>query len=172
MRLDISALYKLHRKELVNHLLRIVKCPETAEDLVQESYMILARAADDVVVDHPRGFLYRTAGNLALDHLRHSKVVERHVQTELQADEIHHPSVEQEVSRVQWQGMLRQVIDELPPRCRDVFVLHKLHGMSYREVARRLEISESAVEKHIIKGLMHCRKRLGTQFSQPQPKNS
>ena len=54
MSLDISALYELHRKELVNHLLRIVKCPETAQDLVQESYMILARTADKAAVEHPR----------------------------------------------------------------------------------------------------------------------
>jgi RNA polymerase sigma-70 factor (ECF subfamily) len=154
--------------ELVNHLLRIVKCPETAQDLVQESYMILARTADDAVVDHPRGFLYRTAGNLALDHLRHNKIVARHVEAELANDTATQSSVESEFSKAQWQTLLHQAIDELPPRCRDVFILHKIRGLSYREVTTMLAISESAVEKHIIKGLLHCRKRLGGHFNFPQ----
>jgi RNA polymerase sigma-70 factor (ECF subfamily) len=167
MSLDISALYQLYRKELINHLLRIVKCPETAQDLVQESYIILTRTAADVAIDHPRGFLYRTAGNLALDHLRHNKVVERHLETEQIADEAELPSVESDVSKAQWQALLHQTITELPPRCRDVFILHKIRGLSYREVARMLDITESAVEKHIIKGLQHCRHRLGQHFNIP-----
>jgi RNA polymerase sigma factor (sigma-70 family) len=167
MKLDINALYTLHRKELVNHLLRIVKCPETAQDLVQESYMILARTADDALIEHPRGFLYRTAGNLALDHLRHNKIVARHVEAELANEAVAQSSVESELSKAQWQALLHSAIDELPPRCRDVFILHKIRGMSYREVATMLEISESAVEKHIIKGLLHCRKRLGGHFNFP-----
>lgn len=167
MSLDISALYQLYRKELINHLLRIVKCPETAQDLVQESYIILSRTAADVAIDHPRGFLYRTAGNLALDHLRHNKVVERHVEAERIVDEAELPSVEHEICKAQWQALLHQTIAELPPRCRDVFILHKIRGLSYREVARMLDISESAVEKHIIKGLQHCRLRLGKHFNIP-----
>lgn len=167
MKLDISALYTQHRKELVNHLLRIVKCPDTAQDLVQESYMILARVGDDAVIDHPRGFLYRTAGNLALDHLRHNRIVARHAEAEQENPNTTQPSAEGELSKAQWQILLYRAIDELPPRCRDVFILHKLRGMSYREVAQMLDISESAVEKHIIKGLLHCRKRLGGHFNVP-----
>uniref|UniRef100_UPI003571484F sigma factor-like helix-turn-helix DNA-binding protein n=1 Tax=Methylomonas koyamae TaxID=702114 RepID=UPI003571484F len=50
---------------------------------------------------------------------------------------------------------------------RDAFILHKLHGSSYRDIAKLLDISESAVEKHIIKGLAHCRRRLGVHFNRP-----
>ncbi len=166
--MDISVLYQNHRKELINHLLRIVKCPETAQDLVQESYIILSRTAADAPIEHPRGFLYRTAGNLALDHLRHRKVIERHIEAEQSADEAEMPGVEHEISKAQWQTLLHQAIAELPPRCRDAFILHKIRGMSYREVAQLLDISESAVEKHIIKGLQHCRQRLGKHFGLPQ----
>jgi RNA polymerase sigma-70 factor (ECF subfamily) len=63
--------------------------------------------------------------------------------------------------------MLHQTIDELPQSCRDAFILHKLRGLSYREIAQLLDISESAVEKHIIKGLKHCRNRLGKHYRRP-----
>ena len=167
MNLDISALYQLHCKELLHHLLRIVKCQETAQDLVQESYIVLTRTAADTGIDHPRGFLYRTASNLALDHLRHNKIVERHQQAAQLADEPEHASAESETADEQWRTLLYQTIDELPPQFRDSFILHKIRGMGYREIAQLLNISESAVEKHIIKGLMHCRNRLGKHYSHP-----
>lgn len=171
MNIDISAIYQQYRTELLNHLAYMLKCPELAQDLVQESYIILARTAAEVKIDHPRGFLYRTANNLALDHLRHNKVVAKHFANAQQLDEAVQPSIEAELSKAEWQALLHQAIAELPPRCRDAFILHKIRGYSYREVAGLLAISESAVEKHIIKGLLHCRKQLGKHFSYPQQNN-
>jgi RNA polymerase sigma-70 factor (ECF subfamily) len=159
--MNIGELYKLHNQELISHLMRMVKCRETAQDIAQDCYLILANSASTVTIDHPRGFLYRTASNLAIDHFRHNKIVERFADLEQIEGESKHPSVEVEISKEQWRALLHQTIHELPPRCRDVFLLHKVRGLSYREVARFLDISESAVEKHIIKGLMHCRNRLG-----------
>ncbi len=167
MSLDINSLYELHCKELLQHLLRFVKCPETAQDLVQESYLILVRTSAATNIDHPRGFLYRTASNLALDHLRHNKIIERHQETAQLAEQTQQAGAESEIADQQWRAMLHQAIGELPPRCRDVFILHKLRGLSYRDIAQLLDISESAVEKHIIKGLQHCRSRLGKHYSRP-----
>jgi RNA polymerase sigma factor (sigma-70 family) len=171
MSLDINTLYQLHCKELLHHLLRFVKCPEIAQDLVQESYLVLVRTSADTVIDHPRGFLYRTAGNLALDHLRHNKIVERHQEAAQSAEPPQQVDVEKEIADQQWRAMLHQTIDELPSRCRDIFILHKFRGLSYREIAQLLDISESAVEKHIIKGLQHCRNRLGKHYNRPYHSN-
>jgi len=167
MSLDITALYLRYRKELVNRLSRIVLCHETAQDIVQESFIVLTRTAAEETVGQPRAFLHRTATNLAFDHLRHSKVVERHAEIAIHAEQDEHPSSETEVSEAQWRELLRQTVSELPPRCREAFLLHKIHGLSYREVGETLGISPSAVEKHIIKGLMHCRTRLGPHFTRP-----
>lgn len=167
MSLDIAALYLSYRKELLNRLSRIVLCRETAQDLVQESFFVLARTVAEEPVAQPRAFLHRTATNLAFDHLRHRKVVERHVESESGAEEPAHPSSEAEVSKAQWLALLRQAVSELPPRCREAFILHKMQGLGYREVAERLGISQSAVEKHIAKGLLHCRARLGPHFPGP-----
>lgn len=167
MHLDLSQLYRLHCKELLHHLHKIVKCQDTAQDLLHESYLILARSANDNNIDHPRGFLYRTASNLAMDHLRHTKIVERHQAVAMWSGEPEQAGADREISDRQWRALLHQTIAELPPRCRDAFILYKLQGHSYREVARLLAISESAVEKHIVKGLMHCRHRLGRHIEQP-----
>lgn len=167
MSLDLSAVYLLYRNELLNRLVRMVDCRETAQDLVQESYLVLARTAEEQEIAHPRGFLHRIAANLALDHLRHRKTVEAHAELTAPEEEAEHSSTETEVSEAQWRAMLHQTIAELPPRCRDAFILHKIRGLSCREVTKTLGISESAVEKHIVKGLMHCRARLGIHYANP-----
>ena len=167
MNINIGELYKLHNQELISHLMRMVKCRETAQDIAQDCYLVLASSANTLTIDHPRGFLYRTASNLAIDHFRHNKVVERFADLEQFEDESNLPNVEAEISKEQWRTLLHQTINELPPRCRDAFILHKIKGLSYREVAQFLDISESAVEKHIIKGLMHCRNRLGKHYGHP-----
>jgi RNA polymerase sigma-70 factor (ECF subfamily) len=99
--------------------------------LTQESYIILARSATAAVISQPRGFLYRTASNLALDHLRHNKVVRRHAELVAAIDEPRQASTEAEIAKKQWQALLRTAIAELPPRCRDAFILHKIQGLSY-----------------------------------------
>lgn len=168
MSFDLSAVYLLYRGELGNRLVRIVNCPETARDLVQETYLVLSRTTESGEVRRPRGLLFRIATNLTMDHLRHRKVTERHEELAIPMEETEHPSTEAEVSKAQWLNLLHQTIAELPPRCRDAFILHKIRGLSYREVAEALGISQSSVEKHIIKGLLHCRARLGAHPISPR----
>lgn len=58
------------------------------------------------------------------------------------------------------QDLLERVaaaIDALPPRCREAFVLNRIHGLPHDEVARALGISRSMVEKHVMRGLHACR---------------
>lgn len=168
---DITELYTACRNDLVVYLTRLLHCQDTAEDIAQESFIILAHNTKHTAIDHPRGFLFRTAGNLAVDYLRHNKVVAHHVENQSAwAEERQHISPEQEVSQAEWLGSLKKAMFELPPRTRDAMILHKIRGLSYREVAEILGISESAVEKHISKGLQHCRSQLGKHFLGPYEK--
>jgi len=158
MSLNIKILYQQYYKELLYHLISYVNCHDTAQDLVQESYLVLARTTNKI--EHPRGFLYRTASNLALDYLRHQKIIARHQEMGQPNNPVEQFSVENAIDNEQWRALLYQTIAELPSRSRDVLILNKLHGYSYREIARLLSISESAVEKHLVKGLIHCRRHL------------
>jgi len=58
--------------------------------------------------------------------------------------------------------ILAAAVDDLPPRCREVFLMSRLDGLGNGEIAGRLGISRNMVEKHIIKAMMHCRRRLDT----------
>jgi RNA polymerase sigma-70 factor (ECF subfamily) len=160
--LNIATVYQQHQKELICYTTRITDCRESAEDIIQESFIILSREIQQQHIDNPRAFLFRVAKNLAFDLLKHKKVTDNYAQVQYPILEstIEAPSIEQLMANNQDIDLMRQVIDELPPRCRDTFILNKMHEMSYGEVAQHTGISESGVEKHIMKGLRHCRNRL------------
>ncbi len=158
--LDIEALYRSHQHQLVGRLTKIVNCKETAAEIVQESYLILSQTAKVQSVQYPGGFLFRIATHLYFNHLKHRKVVETYAQHKIDTINEESPSAEHVFSQQQSLEMFCQMIEELPPRCRDVFILYKIHGMNHKEIAAELGISLSGVEKHIMKGLSHCRRKL------------
>ncbi|MFZ2170458.1 MAG: sigma-70 family RNA polymerase sigma factor [Methylococcaceae bacterium] len=158
--LDITALFNSHNRELAGYLTKIVKCSEIAAEIVQESYLILSQTAKSQPIRHPRGLLFRVATNLAFNHLKHKKIVEIHAQHQITSFKLETPSAEHEYSQHQDLEMFCRIVEELPSRCRDVFILYKIHNMSYREIAAELGISESGVEKHIAKGMSYCRQKL------------
>ena len=126
--LDIEALFHSHQGELIGRLTKIVHCTDIAGELVQESYLVLTKTAQSQTIQHPRGFLFRVATNLAFDYLKHNKVVVNHVEKHGQDYPQESPSTEHVVDQQQRLEMFRKMLDELPPRCRDVFILYKVHG--------------------------------------------
>jgi RNA polymerase sigma-70 factor (ECF subfamily) len=160
--MDTTAFYQQQRNELIHYTTRITQCPDTAEDISQESFIVLFREMKLQCIENPRAFLFRVAKNLAFDHLKHKKVTESYAQAHYPILEstIEAPSIEQIMVNNQQLEAMQQAIEQLTPRCRDSFVLNKIHEMSYTEVAKYVGISESGVEKHIMKGLKHCRSQL------------
>jgi RNA polymerase sigma factor (sigma-70 family) len=154
--LDIEALFGAHQRELVWHLTKIVKCEETAAELAQESYLILVESAGKQTIEKPRGFLFRVATNLAFSHLRRHKLVEAKFPY-LADDERLSPSAEQHAAQEQRLEYFVKTVETLPPRTQEIFILHKVEGLSVKDVAERLGITPKAVEKQITRGLAHCR---------------
>lgn len=152
---QIASLFHQYREELTRRLVGMVKSHETAADLVQDTYVRLLRLGDAHVVEQPRALLHRIAANLAIDHLRKEKngvqafdgmdaamVVPSQV-----------PSPERELLAKQRLRLCLQAIEQLPPRSREAFVLCRVYGYSYQEIAVRMGISESGVEKLLMRAL-------------------
>jgi RNA polymerase sigma-70 factor (ECF subfamily) len=125
------------------------------DDVIQETYAILATLS---AVDHilsPRAYLFRTAMSLVRRHLQRARIVRIDAVDDI--DLVGAPSntasPEEDVAAREELRFVQHALAGLPPRCREVFLLRKLEGLSQREIARRVGISESTVEKHVARGL-------------------
>ena len=153
-----------HYDELFAFVRRRVRCPSLAADIVQETYVRLANARLSAAVENPRALLYRIAGNLAIDHIRQEKARAKYLTAEPPDETVAdtQPSAERTVAAKQRLAALIRNVDDLPPRCRQVFILRKLHGLGQAEIAKSLGISRNMVEKHLRNALLHCATRLPT----------
>ncbi|MEE7625600.1 RNA polymerase sigma factor [Methylobacter sp. Wu8] len=158
----VAELIQEHREELHGYLVRQTRCSEAASDILQDAFLRLIHSDIKNDLKNPRAFLYKIVSNLAIDHLRSSnRRVARHAdESELayQADPT--PSIEHQLYTQEQIAHLRQAVSELPPRCREVFIMHKFKHQPYSVIMDELGISESTVLKHIVKAMEHCRRRM------------
>ena len=140
---------------------------QDAEDLVQELYLRLQRSAEPEVRE-PAAYLYKMALNLARDHQRErlrSKARDRQwveaTQTELGGEPVVGGTpADLAYGAKQRLERLMAALEELSPHCRRVFTLHKFEGLAHAEIAARLGIGRSTVEKHMTTALKHLTRRL------------
>lgn len=124
------------------------------DDIVQETYARLASADCVDSVRNARTYTFQTAHSVIMTHLRRSRIVSIRAVANIEQlggiDNIPSPEI-QVVDRDELHH-LAEAIAALPERVRAVFTLRRVEGLSQREVAERLQIAESTVEKHMAKG--------------------
>jgi RNA polymerase sigma-70 factor (ECF subfamily) len=130
-----------------------------ADDLIQDCYARLLRQRQQGPVPVTRAYLFVVARNAALDLLRRRRIValeplDQAPSSSVVDDGMH---AADQICQGEELALLDAAIRELPPRCRDIVVLRRLHGLSYQEIARRLQISESTVHAQLCLGLKRCR---------------
>ena len=128
------------------------------DDLVQESMVRTLRSHVLNPIANVRGFLFLTARNLALNYLRRRRHERPKGLGEIDPNGVLDESVDtpEIVARRQEIDMLYQALHSLPERCRQVFVLRRIHGLSQREIAQKLGITEKTVENHSVIALDKC----------------
>lgn len=161
---DIRTLFLAHRQELQVYLAQKVRNGETAAELMQEVFLRFAEQGEGgrAAISHPRSYLYRAAHNLAVDHIRRERRgrIDSLPDEELAAIADPEPSPERVAGGRSDVAAARAALRELPERTRQVFVMTRIDGLTYAEVARRLEISPSSVQKHLAQAIRHVMLRL------------
>jgi RNA polymerase sigma-70 factor (ECF subfamily) len=150
------------RPGLRRHLLRQLGSVDAAEDAVQETFLRMLRYQ---ATEHPgerRALLFRVAANVVADRRRHAKSRRENDHCALDGQELISdvPQPDRNLANHQNLVSLQQAILALPPRCREVFLLHRFEGLSYRDIARRFGTSERTVENQISHALAVCRRAL------------
>ena len=148
-------------RELVSFLSARLGNAHAAEDVVHDAYVrVLERTAGEPI-EQPRAFLYRTALNLVIDGHRRNTLRQVEPLDVLDTEEqFFSPSPQVLMDHGQRLEMLQRALAELPAACRDSFLLRKLEGLSHLEIAERLGVSRSVVEKNIVNAIKHCRVRI------------
>lgn len=125
------------------------------DDIVQETYAILASIDQVDHIRNARTYMFEVAKSVVLQSLRRAKVVTIDVEANAQVLDIPEeaPSPERVVADRQELSRVSAAIAALPDRCREVFTLRKVEGLSQRETAQALGIAESTIEKHMVKAL-------------------
>jgi RNA polymerase sigma-70 factor (ECF subfamily) len=126
--------------------------PEDAEDLVQEAVLrlhVYTHAGGDV--RDPESFVVRTALNLAIDVRRHAH---QHLYETTSVEELTsiidtRPLPDEVLAAEERLLRMRDALDRVSRRTREIFFMHRLQGFSHAEIAQRLGVTKSAIEKHI-----------------------
>ena len=140
----------------------IVRSRAVAEELVQDVLFELWRRRDRLAADgSAQAYLFQATRNRALNHLRHGRVTER--TAPMVADEAkpsRPPSTDAAVVESELSAALQAAVETLPPRCRQVFELSRVHGLKYAEIAEMLGVTVKAVEAQMGKAMRTLRERL------------
>ncbi|MCI0993972.1 RNA polymerase sigma factor [Pseudomonas corrugata] len=142
------------RTPLLRTLERMVNNPSTAEDLLQETYLRVSRALGERTVKHLEPFVFQTARNLARDHLRARRMQSRTVVDDVPLDVVHNvvapqSSAEDAAHAEQMLERLNISLQALSPRQQQIFILSRLHGHGYQDIAAELGVSLSTVQKEL-----------------------
>jgi len=163
-RASLDALDKAFRRSLVRYFARRVGDCEV-EDMVQQVFERLLRRGDVTGLERLSGYVFQTASSVFTDYLRRSRARRADAHDEFDKD-LHGDldfSPEHVLLGSERLARATAVLLELPERTRVIFVLRRLEGMKYLDIAVRLGISVSALEKHMARAVERLAEGMGQE---------
>jgi RNA polymerase sigma factor (sigma-70 family) len=149
-----------YREPVVRYFLRRGLNRESAEDCAQDVFVRMART-DDTAIENPEAYLFTIAASVVVDHARRGRARQEGRHDPLEGDAIAGTTLGPDRVLQDRQALirLRLVLDELSAQTRDIFLLNRLDGLTYTQLATRYGLSVKSIEKHMGKALSHLRKR-------------
>lgn len=152
--------FETHKSALKRFISRFLHSAQDIEDVAQEAFLRAYTAEQETDIQQPKSFLFRIARNVAVSELRlKSRQITDYIEDKASADVLLGEwTLEDEVTAHEKLGIHCEAVSTLPPQCRRVYLMRKVYGMPHKEIAERLEIAVSTVEKHLMKGVELCTK--------------
>jgi len=157
--LIFSSFFKSQIKSLRNFLFYKFGNMQQAEDLAQEAFVKLWQNCSAVPLEKPKSYIYTIANNSSLNQIAHQKVVLRYEKNFTGLDKTNE-NPEYILEEKQFQTKLLKAIEKLNEKQRTAFLMHRIDGKKYSEIALDLNISVKAVEKRIHLALLSLRKEI------------
>lgn len=156
---DVAGWYRQYHKRLLQYLRGSLRTESDAQDLSQEVFLRLLRLPEERVIEHPRAYLFRVAANVLSDW--HAGQKSFHALPHEDPESL--PSTDRtddDYDRSRRQEQIRQVVAGLPVHQRTALLLSAQHGMTYKEIATTLDVSERSVKRYIVKAYATLRREL------------
>lgn len=152
----LKLLYTDHHRWLAGWLRSKLGCPHHAADLAHDTFLrVLVRREFDTIHE-PRAYLATIAHGLMVDHVRRRELERAYLETIAGLPEPEAPSPETRLLILEALARIDALLDGLNPKVRAAFLLSRLEGLSYPEIAAHLGVSLSSVEKYIAAAIRHC----------------
>lgn len=156
-----EALFRRYYPRLKNYAVRFILDDETASDIVQECFLQFYRKKYDALSTSSSSLLFAMVRNSCIDFLRRKKLVRFEsidYLLEVNGEErLYHTDFgftpQDSLLYEELQGQIKEVIDSLSPKCREVFLMSRFEGLKNKEISERTNTSVANVEKHISKAL-------------------
>lgn len=152
-----SGFFKSHAKALRNYLYYKFGNEDQAEDVTQEAFIKLWQNCADVPIEKAKSYIYTIANNASLNVIAHQKVVLNYAKSSPNKDTTNE-SPEFILEEDEFKSKLLKAIGKLNETQRVAFLMHRIDGKKYAEIASELDISIKAVEKRIHLALVELRK--------------
>ena len=158
--------FRMYYSPLLNYAGRILKDVEAANDVVQECFCRLYERRRELRKElQVRPYLYKSVYNACMDAIKHQKVESNYINQELLdfyfSKVVETPEAEQALLDEDLKGAIQDALNKLPERCREIFVLSKVDGLSNKQIAEQLNISMKTVEAQMTTAFVRLRKELG-----------
>ncbi len=151
-----DSIFMSHSEYLRNFLYYKSGDMQRSEDMMQDAFVKLWEACAKVTIEKSKSFLFTVANNLFLNQQKHQKVV-------LNFEKRDHKSTDEQtpqylMEEAEFEKRLKDQIEALPEGQREVFLMNRIDGLKYKEIAENLNVSVKAVEKRMHKALVALRK--------------
>jgi RNA polymerase sigma-70 factor (ECF subfamily) len=159
---DFELLFKTHFKGLTVFAIRYVKDVDVAKELVQDAFVSLWEKRDNIDTSKSvKSYLTTIIYNKCLNHLRDHHKFNRNL---LIAEQLlEHPDEQKpddELASNELEVKINAVLNSLPDKCQEVFILSRYENLKYQEISKKLDISTKTVEAQISKALKIFREQL------------
>ncbi len=154
----VTAAFLENHDFLKRFLSRFFADRQDIEDVAQEAFLRAYVAEQMKEIEQPKAYLFRTAKNLAFTQLtkKSNKITDYLEESGASVVIECGPGADSEAEAEELLGLYCEAVAGLPDKCRQVFLLRKVHGLPHKEIAQRMSLSVSSVEKYLLRGILEC----------------
>jgi RNA polymerase sigma factor (sigma-70 family) len=163
----VERLFREHNEALVRFLVARLRSRHAASEVAQEAYVrLLSLDRPPGAASYLQSLLFRIAANLATDRLRREQNFARITDTPLFHEFAEVRTPERQAAAAETVKRLERLIAALPEKCRQAFLLNRVEGLDFPEIARVMNLSERMVRTYVVRAVLHCRERMDLEEGQ------